>query len=171
MVVMSPHTAAPLRIVFLDFDGVLNSEAWFRRQYVQTGSAQGGWRGSALDPGAIVLLNQLLARSGAACVITSVWRYRGVRSCRDVLRRRGFAGRVLGVTPHLDAERGHEIQAWLDHVSRPVERFVILDDDSDMAHLYHRLVQTDARLGLTQDHVDRAVRMLDADEPTPTREG
>jgi hypothetical protein len=72
------------------------------------------------------------------------------------------ASRVIDITPVMrGVQRGIEIQAWLDananvpegSILMPkltVEEFVIVDDDSDMAHLTEsKLVQTDNDLGLT----------------------
>lgn len=56
-------------------------------------------------------------------------------------------------------ERGHEIQAWLDaHPER--ERFAIVDDSDDMAHLKAWLVRTDHEHGLLDEHCERLVAML-----------
>jgi hypothetical protein len=57
------------------------------------------------------------------------------------------------------ADRGVEIQAWLDDHPR-VQRFVILDDLAGMAHLSGHLVQTESRTGLTQELADEVVRRM-----------
>lgn len=44
----------------------------------------------------------------------------------------------------------------------PVTSFVILDDDSDMDHLRHRLVRTTMVKGLTPEHADLAIAILNA---------
>ena len=59
---------------------------------------------------------------------------------------------VIGRTPYLSAhERGEEIQDWLDNDGKKydIEEFAILDDDSDMAHLYDtpHFIQTDGKVG------------------------
>jgi hypothetical protein len=52
-------------------------------------------------------------------------------------------------------ERGYEIQDWLDwsgkYDQNKVDKFVIIDDDSDMVHLTPQLVKTNARVGFTLD--------------------
>ena len=162
---------APLRIVFLDFDGVLNSTAWYVHRHESGQSlALAHGKEEEIDPAAVALLNQLLDRSGALVVISSTWRMLGLMECKDVLHARGFTGKVVDVTPRSShGVRGREIQAWLDAYHRPVERFVILDDESDMEHLMPRLVQTSQPVGLTQADVNRAVAMLEADEPRAAR--
>lgn len=160
---MPNHDA--IKVVFADFDGVLNSHEWARRQP----------RGSAtmtLDPAAVGLLNQLVLRTGAKVVISSTWRLFPEERALVALRAAGFVGGVLGQTPdgafmqgaiYGAVVRGHEIQAWLDETpwfDAVVGSFVILDDDQDMAHLAHRLVRTNHAVGLTQADVDKAVEML-----------
>lgn len=147
---MAPTTSSygrGLRIVFLDFDGVL---------------AVGG---SGLDAALVARLNRLVATAGAAVVVSSSWR-RGtdVLDLATALRSAGFVGTVVGATPTVpNLDRGYEIQAWLNDTADAgceVESFVILDDDDDMAHLRPRLVQTNPDAGLSDGDVERAVRML-----------
>ena len=92
--------------------------------------------------------------------------------------------RVIGETPRGDEEdlramyaypvhhyRGYEIDFWLRQHPE-VDRFVILDDGSDMEMHTHRLVQTDAQEGLLDEHAELAVAMLTSDDvkiPMPTR--
>ena len=47
-----------------------------------------------------------------------------------------------------EADRGVEIQYWMDQNNIKAEDIAIIDDDSDMAHLKHRHVKTDAYDGL-----------------------
>jgi hypothetical protein len=55
-------------------------------------------------------------------------------------------------------ERGDEIQKWLE--GHPTRRFVILDDNDDMAMHMDRLVLTESKPGLTKADADRAIEML-----------
>lgn len=68
--------------------------------------------------------------------------------------------RCIGLTPVLeDAERGLEIQAWLDRDGYKGV-FVIVDDDSDMAHLMPHLVKTDNNVGLTEERAGEIIKRL-----------
>jgi len=151
------------RLIFLDFDGVLNSHQWMLRR-AESKRERGAVLG--LDPAAVGLLNQLLDRSRAKVVVSSTHRLAGLPHCKRLLKSTGFTGEVIGATPVLDMLRGLEIQAWLDaQVAR--DRFVILDDDAqDMAHLREHLIQTGFHAGLTQAHVDEAVTRLRQRETT-----
>lgn len=53
-----------------------------------------------------------------------------------------------------------EIQAWMDSHSERCDRFVILDDDDDMAHLIPNLIQCNGGDGLTTDVADAVIETL-----------
>lgn len=143
----------------MDFDGVLNSIDWWRRR----GSSNGWDPLQNIDPRAVGLLNQLVDRTGAVVVISSDWRkLYPERRLSDLLAKRGFHGRVVGTTPDLwYMPRGHEIRSWLDQHPE-VQRFVIIDDQADMAMLQPYLVKTTFDRGLEPVHVERAARLLEA---------
>lgn len=148
-----------MKVVFLDFDGVLNCSTTPKE--------------CSLDREFVERLNLLLEVSGAVVVLTTTWRLTtfadplaGVTVCRNALDETGFRGEVIGLTPHLAKQgvpsihRGLEIQAWLDAQPEKPESFVILDDDSDMAHLIPYLVKTTMKEGLQDVHVKQALEIL-----------
>lgn len=149
----------PLRIVFLDFDGVLNSEHWDRTR---------PWSKVDLDPQAVQRLNQLNYLD-VRYVISSSWRKDAAflgqhEPIEALLRAFGFTGHVVGRTPDLASritatQRGQEILAWLEE-QPAVESFVIFDDDDDMGPVADRLVQTDWRYGLQDEHLTAARELL-----------
>lgn len=154
-----------MKVIFLDFDGVLNSVEWWRRRGAD------GMR--SLDPAAVGLVNQLVVRTDAKVVISSTWRLFPKDVAVNTLKENGFVGEIIGQTPdgammkgaiYGAVQRGHEIQAWLATCPK-VSSFVILDDDSDMAHLSDRLVLTSHAVGLTQANVDSAVLLLGGPPP------
>jgi hypothetical protein len=162
-----------MRVIFLDFDGVLNSSATFGRQtrglIAHIPADEPGMRG--LDPANAPPLLEILKRSGASIVISSSWRL-----CYTLEVNKGFLAQlgidpalVIGETPrggfdtkrgiYNSSIRGYEIQDWL--TAHPgVTDFVILDDANDMAHLRKKLVQTSDATGLTMQHVKHALRQL-----------
>lgn len=144
-----------MKIVFLDVDGVLNREL--------PGEPE-------LDPDLLALLRGLLRRTGACVVLSSSWRYDHTPAqMEDVLTRAGCPCRVIGSTPTAledvnvpcgqIRQRGHEIVTWLEEHPEVIS-YVVLDDMDDMPGVRHRLVRTDGRIGLTPEHVERAVTML-----------
>ena len=139
-----------MRVVFLDIDGVLVT-----RESLMKAS---GMRAQA-QPRCVQALNSITDATGAAIVVSSTWRYGGVEWIRNKLKEWGVTADVIGATA-LDykTNRGQEIQTWL--ANHPTESFVILDDDSDMAHLWAKLIQTDMENGLTPARATRAIRVL-----------
>lgn len=146
---IAPWPRIPCRLVFLDFDGVLNQEiVGARRDYFL--------------PRCIAALNEIILATGAWLIISSSWRLTWtLAENAATLERAGvLPGRVLGKTPMLGRERGHEIAAWLKQVPYAVERFVILDNQDDMVHLRPHLVQTQSAVGLTAAEAARAIVQL-----------
>jgi hypothetical protein len=149
---IAPWPTDPCKLVFLDFDGVLNSDISVAR----LGTRYRFW------PPAIEALNGILRQSGAYIVITSTWReHFSMRENAVALERDGLVkGRVVGKTAASSGPRGLEIDSWLRSVPYPVAAFVILDDRNDMAMHLPRLVQTDPGIGLGPAEANRAIAML-----------
>jgi hypothetical protein len=158
-------------ILFLDFDGVLNSAAFFRSPESKDGEA------GALDPKAVARLNTIIAKTGAKVVVSSSWRYgRSVAELQAILDERGFVGEVIDKTAdaiHMDAAdpkesgfyrayaRGDEIREWLDRHPE-VKSFVALDDDWEMDAVKENHVKTNTFVGgLLDHHVEEAIRILE----------
>ncbi len=152
------------KIIFLDFDGVLNSQLW----YVRTKGSRGR---DDLDPQAIEFLNNLIEKTGAEVVVTSTWRLnRTAEELQDILNRNGFKGTVIDKTESFGRPclRGNEIHQWmLDNVQKigcyysDYKQYVIIDDDSDMLY-WHRnnLILVDGYVGLTPTNVYKATKIL-----------
>lgn len=148
--------------LFLDFDGVLNSDAYFRRTSEARGDAN-------IDPVAVGRLNDLVKRSGCSVIISSSWRVgRGLNELRRILLHRGFnfPERIIAKTPVLDdliatdvsPPRGYEIGQWLE--GHPRLPFAILDDDPDMDGLEDHFVKTNSAVGLTIENVRMCLLIL-----------
>jgi hypothetical protein len=155
-----------VKIIFLDFDGVLNSFAFL--------DAHVSLR-DRLDPAAVARLNVLVERSRAKVVVSSTWRLkRSLEELRARLAEVGFVGEVIGCTPVLPAAvafahgsfpaRCQEIQAWIDAQPEPPESFVILDDAEfdygSIGAIESRIIRTEFASGLQDEHVELAVEAL-----------
>jgi hypothetical protein len=157
------------RIIFLDVDGVLNNT--LTEHFVHWETADDVPKGQGfygMDPTLVKNFQTLVEKSGAEVVLSSTWRKRpfGLGKTERVARRQGYAGpRWIDVTPEHSLkghERGHQIQDWLDANIKKDEQveFIIIDDTPDMAHLYPRLVHTDAYEGLTEAKVTEALKLF-----------
>ena len=149
---IAPWPSGPCRLVFLDFDGVLNCD----RSRQELGTKYRFARSS------VAALNLVLRQTGAFIVITSSWRDSwSLRDNAEFLERDGIlSGRVVGKTPTSERERGVEIDAWLRSVPYPVESFVILDDREDMGTHRKRLIRVDPEVGLGEVQARRAISLL-----------
>jgi hypothetical protein len=132
-----------MKIIFLDIDGVLNN-------YDTLGE------GLDWEPSLVEILNRIIKETEAKVVISSTWRR--TERHRNIIKN-DMKINFIDITPKLWEERGYEIQAWLDK-NPDVERFIILDDDSDMVHLMSHLIQTDGKFGLTNENANEAIKRL-----------
>ena len=151
-----------MKLIFLDVDGVLNSRESFHKAYVD-GKARTLYH---VDPDMVARLNKITDTTGAKLVLSSVWRYSKWPTVRQVFRKAGMTGKFVGKTPRTigNDRRGTDIQRWLDENKKPIESFIIIDDDSDMEHLMHRLVHTTNEKGLEDKHIEKAITLLTTGE-------
>lgn len=115
-----------MRVLFLDIDGVLNSN--------RTAIAFGGYphdvvgfHRAMFDEVALVMIRNLCLKANISIVVSSSWR---IDTSWDHIGR-GLDLPTIGQTPVLPAKRGEEIKAWLDAHPEVVE-YAIIDDDGDM---------------------------------------
>lgn len=158
-----------MKVVFLDFDGVLcNHESISAGYKARTAPEQDPY--GAHDD-CVAALNHIIEQTGAMIVVSSTWRRisKFRTAMAETLSKWSVKGTVLDITPVLNDEiRGKEIAQWLASYSRhPIESFVILDDDSDMGDLRHRLVRTESARGLTMADAERAIALLNNGSTRP----
>jgi hypothetical protein len=135
------------KVIFLDFDGVLTTK--------MTHFGFG-------DPTCIKELNRITTITDAKIVVSSTWRFEGLKVVKENLKNWGVIAEVIDVTPRLvddSGARGDEIRQWL--IENPIaNRFVILDDDIDMGDLREHLVRCDTEVGLTETSANFAIQKL-----------
>lgn len=151
-------------IIFLDFDGVVETIFWERDidgSYTLNGLKNSHER-YLNNKQAIGWLNRLYQEIPYDVVVSSTWRMSmDIKELQDLLIRSGFNKniKVIGKTPLLHQQRGVEIQEWID-INHFKGKFIIIDDDSDMCHLIKHLVRTDCMLGFTIYDYNKALNML-----------
>lgn len=134
-----------MKIVFLDIDGVLNHEKWYRERMEarERGEEFAPYPLSEIDPKCVEVLNDICAATGAKIVISSTWRHSGIEYCRNVLNKCGLTAEIIDITPSNRSDmclRGNEILKWIKDNKELVgdyynfTEYVILDDDSDMLY-------------------------------------
>lgn len=158
----------PIKIIFLDFDGVLNSAQFkaMRPKVESQALTIDEARDRAIDKAAIARLNVIVERTGAKVVVSSMWRTHISRAdLRGLLHRNGFTGVTLDKTPGGSGNRGVQIREWLHsatNAGRVIESFVIIDDEDDFATFGRkRLVHTSYMDGgLLDKHIEHACATL-----------
>lgn len=115
-----------MKVIFLDVDGVLNSDEFF----------DNNTDNSYIDEKTVRLVKKAVEETGAKVVVSSSFRYtRSFGKVQEILLRNGIA---FDKTPFLDNERGKEIKQWIDEHSKiseelkdgsEIEDYVVLDDD------------------------------------------
>lgn len=139
-------------LLVLDVDGVLNAC---------------GPHG--LDSDKCEQLRRIVTETGCHILISGTWRKyphqleRVVKLCADI------GATMVGCTPVLERmehglwqteSRGREIDAWLKEHPDYYQKFVIVDDGTDMQPHMDRLVKTGGFVGLTQAIADEIIIRL-----------
>lgn len=148
-----------MKVVFLDIDGVVNNlyitedlqPVYFTEHNKRVSNTQ-----------AVRWLARLCLEFDAKIVISSTWRHAGIEVCRECLYNSGLPPEVeiIDFTPtYYGEQRGKEIYDWL-HCHPEVDKFVILDDDTDMEPLYNYLVHCDHHKGFLGEEYNKAYSLL-----------
>ena len=148
-------------IVFLDFDGVLNTEQYQAQLAVNGKPTKDTW-GPLFDPLAVENLRRILDATNAQIVISSSWQYvHSLDSLRMMWKVRELPGEIrdtlaCGATY---ISRGEEIEYWLKRNERP--DYVIIDDLDDFspAQRYH-YVETNPIVGISEVDAQNAIEIL-----------
>lgn len=162
------------RIIFLDIDGVLNSNQYFKSKFYKDSTADLSdaqvmmtEMHHMIDPDGVLLINRLVDESKAQVVLSSTWRGKfSPVEMTKLLKGRGATFTIIASTPKLFGKisaripRGNEIKAYLKSLPKQPEAFVILDDLSDMLELKTNLIMTSDKTGITELDVQRALNML-----------
>lgn len=158
------------KIIFLDIDGVLNSQNTFRDNHeynkffckYQNNSVDDIIKNRMLDIdlNKLFILRDICNLTGAKIVISSGWRRMyDYLLVEEKLISLGLP--VVGVTSYIDGNRGNEIRKYLE--DNRVDDFVILDDDifPDFNELENYLIKTSFyEDGLTEEIAREVVRVL-----------
>lgn len=111
-----------MKVIFLDIDGVLNSDEYFDK--IEGLNIDG--IESTVDVNKIKLLKEAIEATGAKVVLSSSWRYtRNAQHLKQLLLCYGI---FTDSTPFMENIRGKEIKKWLEE-HKDTEDYVILDDE------------------------------------------
>jgi hypothetical protein len=160
-----------MKVIFLDVDGVLNSEETCEHWHEITQGGN-GFGGFFREEDAITIsdtkwgeslvgrVRKIVEATGANIVISSTWRrHFSIEKFKEMFKLYGWDVPVIGMTPKLSGGRGVEINAWLKN--NPVESYVIIDDvDQFLIEQRPYYVETNMMVGITEDDVTKAINIL-----------
>ena len=152
-----------MKILFLDIDGVLNSmdnmyamsELWHTNKEDKSRDKYG----HLFDERCVRWLKFIVEKTECKIVVSSTWRISGLSVIQTMWQLRDLPGEIFDITPlqvdseiinlyaasNNEADRGYEIQQWID-TFKP-ERYCIVDDDNDML-AHQKFVRTEGKIGL-----------------------
>lgn len=160
-----------MRVIMLDFDGVLNSVGSFiyNNRLYNAGLTTTPTHES-FDPIACSNLEYILEElPDVQVVVSSTWRkYKTLVALQEMFKTcQLLPKRMIGTTPETkEGYRGKEIEMYLK--SHPeVTQFVIIDDDADMEPYMGRLVKTDGRNGFAFTDAEKVIEMFGGSTEKP----
>lgn len=153
-----------MKVLFLDIDGVVNSEQWYEtRTKLPPTASREEWKANEFNPELCALVQRIIKETGATVVLSSSWR--GHEDNHNDIRK--HVCEFTEITPRLPRpndtsweyrERGREVNAWLmEHTE--VTKYAILDDDGDFFD-WQPLFQTSWKTGITVEIADRVIAYL-----------
>lgn len=167
------------KILFLDLDGVMNSQDScdsFSELWKLDKSLKSRDEFIVLfDERCVRWLRYIILKTQCRIVISSDRRSKGLDFLQTMWEVRDLPGEVIDVTPLTasaemvnlyactsnEADRGYEIQEWLD--THKHGTYCIVDDHSDMLpHQLKYFVQTDGNYGLTFKKAKEIVMILNS---------
>lgn len=174
-----------MKILFLDFDGVLNTEN-YQVQLRKEGRTGRDCDGPLFDPNAVRNLKRIHdAVPDVRIVIESSWKVDGFSQLRRMWERRGLPGRIHDVTPDVMSEelltldlsapdvmtrledlgKGREISQWMEEHAEGECQYAILDDLPEFSGelaAHHVLIRPD--VGITAADAEKVIQLLEDPE-------
>lgn len=169
------------KIIFLDFDGVLNSvrsvvadQKCINALNAKHAILAGHTIASGFDPVAVKLIRQIINKTDAYIVVSSAWRKAiSLGDIRQIFHTEfgwpdGEEERIIGVTGRRDnGHRGSEIQDWIDDHTVGITNFqyIIVDDSYDFHdHQMKRFIQTDPYNGFSYQDYCNALELFGGEQ-------
>lgn len=155
-----------MKIVFLDIDGVLNSDYWYK-----SGEAKKAYEKTNIvsdyhfDQNAWKLVEKLIIETGAKIVLTSSWRNFTLEATLKDFTGTNFEvlnKYIVGITPRSQLRhRGKEIETFIKNTDIKIDGYVIIDDDTDFnTDQLPYFVRTDWFHGITEENYNKAKKIL-----------
>ncbi len=154
-------------IIFLDFDGVINTRFYYHKNGELCGDIYVEEDMMVNNVNAINLLSKLCLETNADIVVTSSWRKHKNKdknfTTAKVLLNSGLDNRIniLGEVPVLNTGVGDEVRVWLLENNYSLEHpFIIIDDGCDPKEFIDRYIKTSFEDGFTEKEYISALNKL-----------
>mgnify|MGYP003246419369 CR=1 FL=1 len=145
------------KYLFLDVDGVLNSDEWYHEEWNKDHVYPQG----DFDPKCVDIINDIVSKTDCKVIVSSSWR--ADSNLQSVFDKAGLKFQIYSTTPFRD-HRGKEIQEWLDSQTEPYV-YAILDDDREMLSCQNKfLVRTNGNVGITNEDANRVINILNRND-------
>lgn len=145
-----------MKVIFLDFDGVINNINSI----------------NDVDLENVKHLSEIIKKTKAKIVVTSSTKYSLQRKCNIDYKKTTFYKYVeelkkynietYDITPYIDENRELEIIKYLKNHPE-IKEFLILDDDYIIESLKENQVFLDLYKGITEEHINPAINILNGD--------
>lgn len=142
------------KILFLDFDGVLTSDAYTQKCVLEH-RRENLFGIDWFDPDCVAALRKIIDETGAVVVVSSSWRELGKDSLVRLWEELNMPGELYGITPDWVLLKKEAIEQWLSDNEH--DAYAILDDD--VLGLPNQ-VKTNPRKGLVAEDAIRAIEIL-----------
>ena len=172
-------------LIFLDFDGVLNTENHFAKMTVE-GVPTRDYYGPKFDPKAVANLQKIIEATDAWIIVSSSWRYMGLKELQRMWTDRNLPGWIAGITPlhteddklletdlrQLDeitpemfsSSRGNEIKAYFNEMpgnNSDAQRYVILDDLNEvLPEQESHFIRINPIVGITEKDAEKSLEII-----------
>jgi hypothetical protein len=140
------------KILFLDIDGVLNSEEFYKNSF------NSGEHLNRFDPSSVSFIKALVEEFSLKIVISSTWRFGAVDRLMHELKRNKLLNYLYPdwFTPVIHpVHRGTEIKFWLDLHPEITDYAIIDDDENILEEQKNNYVKTCLHKGMTIEHYNR----------------
>ena len=152
-----------MRVIFLDIDGVLNSEEWDR--YVQSFTYGARFNSCYLLSQEMILrLQNVIFQTNAEIVLTSSWRTNDRAMCALTRQLSLYHLPIRDTTvSYAYGSRADEVKLWLESHSNVTSYAIVDDYDDGFSNdkvLVTHFVQTNYFQGLTSEEAEKIIEIL-----------
>lgn len=163
--------------IFLDFDGVVNTEN-YQMRLTRSNKQRKDKYGPVFDPDTVHRLGRIIKATGAKVCLISSWGYEGEEKMKALWKGRNMPGELIAVCcnmfwtrPEINVEyvepsldmmvgKGRDILSFLSHIQGEYS-YVILDDVPDfLPEQEAHYIQINPKTGITDDDAIRAIHIL-----------